>query len=369
MRAQRFDPALVRLLVFLGALAVLAALLVLARKLLLPLLLGLAVAYLLDPAVSSLERRGIGRAVGTAAIGFVALLVVAALLLALLPALADQARELVDRLPEYEARVRAEILPFVENLKSRYPEQLESVRRRVVETVRERGPQMLEAALERLGAVFSSLLGLFLFVLKLIFVPVFAFYLLVDFPQLKRGIVSLIPVPYRDATLARLGEVDDAVASFLRGQLTIAVVLAAINGVGLTLVGVPLGLLVGVVAGLANLIPYMSLVVGLAPAMLLVWIEHQSLPRLLAVVAIFTGAQLLEGTVLSPRILSRSVNLHPVWVLLAIIVGGNLFGFVGMLVAVPAAAAIQVFVRHWLATYRASAIYLGEAPAAPPPGS
>ncbi|HEX9800587.1 MAG TPA: AI-2E family transporter [Thermoanaerobaculia bacterium] len=364
MKPRRVDPSLLRLLAFVGALLALAALLFFARKLLLPLLLGLAVAYLLDPAVSWLERRGVSRGLGTAVIGCVALLLVAALLLTLVPALIGQARELVERLPEYDARIRAEVLPFIEDLKSKYPEQFETLRLRVVETVRERGPQMLEAALQRLGGVFSSLLGFFLFLLQLIFVPVFAFYLMVDFPKLKHGIVELVPIPYREVTVARLSEVDDAVASFLRGQLTIAFILAAINGIGLTLVGVPLGLLVGVVAGLANLIPYMSLVVGLAPAMLLVWIEHQSLARLVAVVAIFSGAQLLEGTVLSPRILSRSVHLHPVWVLLAIIVGGNLFGFVGMLVAVPAAAAIQVFVRSWLVAYRGSSVYLGESPPA-----
>jgi predicted PurR-regulated permease PerM len=161
-------------------------------------------------------------------------------------------------------------------------------------------------------------------------------------------------------------------SSFLRGQLIIALILAAINGVGLTLLGVPMGLLVGIVAGLANMIPYMALVVGLAPALLLSWIEHQSVARLVGVLLIFGGAQLLEGTVLSPKILSKSVDLHPVWILLAIIVGGRLFGLPGMLVAVPAAAGIQVFARHWLVAYRRSSLYgadaeVGAAAAAPAP--
>ena len=160
-------------------------------------------------------------------------------------------------------------------------------------------------------------------------------------------------------------EVDDSLASFLRGQLTIAVVLALINGIGLLILDVPFGLGIGIVAGLANMIPYMALVVGLLPALILCWAEHQSWLYLAGVVGVFGGAQLLEGTVLSPRILSRSINLHPVWVLLAIIAGGSLFGFIGMLLAVPVAATIQVFVRHWLELYRSSAIYQ---PAAAPPG-
>jgi predicted PurR-regulated permease PerM len=113
-------------------------------------------------------------------------------------------------------------------------------------------------------------------------------------------------------------------------------------------------------AGLANVIPYMSLAVGLLPAMALVWAEYQSGARVLGVVLLFSATQLLEGAFLSPRILGRSVDLHPVWVLLAIIVGGSLFGLLGMLIAVPAAAAIQVFARHWLAAYRRSQVFRGD---------
>jgi predicted PurR-regulated permease PerM len=359
-RLRRLDPAMVRLIGFVAALAALAAILVFAGRVFLPLILGLALAYLLDPAVSWLERRGWSRAVGTSVIAIAVALAVVLFFVVLAPILVGQARELVHRLPEYRAEIESRIRPLLDRLQTDYPAQFDEVRGRIEQIVQERWPQMLESAAGWLGGAFSSLLGFLLFLLDLIFVPVFAFYLLVDFPKLKSGALSLVPVPYRAITISRLGEVNAAVSSFLRGQLTIAMILAAINGVGLTLVGVPLGLLVGIVAGLANMIPYMALVIGLAPALLLVWIEHQSVPRLIAVAAIFTGAQMLEGTVLSPRILSKEVNLHPVWVLLAIIVGGRFFGLVGMLVAVPVTAAMQVFVKHWLVAYRASSAYLGE---------
>ena len=364
----KLDPALVRLIGFVGVAAALLGVLVLGRRLLLPLLLGLAVAYLLDPAVNWFERRGRSRALGAAVIAAVAALALTVFLGILLPILARQVQELGERLPQYRADLAAKFEPLRERLEARYPAQLELLRTKAADTVREKWPQMVESAVAWLGGVFSSVLDFLLFVLNLVFVPVFAFYLMVDFPKLKASLAGLVPIPYREVTLARAREVDSAVAGFLRGQLTIAVILAAINGIGLTLVGVPLGLLVGIVAGMANLVPYMALVVGLVPAMLLVWVEHQSIARLLAVVLIFSGAQLLEGTVLSPRILSRSVKLHPVWVLLAIIVGGNLFGIVGMIVAVPAAAAIQVFVRHWLVSYRSSAVYLGDDAAGPAVG-
>lgn len=351
---------MVRLIAFVAALAVTVALLFFARRLLLPLLLGLTVAYLLDPAVTWFERRGRSRVTGTAVIAAIATVALLAFLLILVPILGHQVTELRDRFPEYREQIEARFEPIRERLEARYPAELEELRQRAEQTIREKWPQLIESAISTLGGVFSSVLGFLLFLLNLIFVPVFAFYLMVDFSKLKSAIQDLIPVPYRAITLARLGEVDAAVSSFLRGQLTIAVILAAINGVGLTVIGVPLGLLIGIVAGLANMIPYMALVVGLAPALLLVWIEHQSLARMIAVIVVFSGAQMLEGTVLSPRILSKKVNLHPVWVLLAIIVGGNLFGIVGMIVAVPATAAIQVFLRHWLVAYRASSIYRGD---------
>jgi predicted PurR-regulated permease PerM len=365
--ARTRDPAMLRLVTFAVALTAIAAVLFFARDMLLPLLLGLALAYVLDPAVSWLARRCRGsRAIATALVFCAMVVALTGFLLVVVPLINAQLVEMRQRFPVYRAELEARVVPVLEQAQQAYPIQYEALREKLQSVVQEKWPEMIRSAFGWLGGVFSSVLGFLLFLLDLIFVPVFAFYLLVDFPKLKEGIRQLVPHAYRAVTIERLGEVDEAVSSYLRGQLLIAMILAAINGIGLTVIGVPMGLVVGIVAGLANMIPYMALVVGLAPALLLCWIEHQSLGRLLAVALVFAGAQMLEGTVLSPKILSKSVNLHPVWVLLSIIVGGRLFGLAGMLVAVPAAAAIQVFVRHWLATYRASAIY-GAAPRAAAP--
>jgi predicted PurR-regulated permease PerM len=298
--------------------------------------------------------------------------VITGFFLYLVPAMGEEIRSMGERLPEYGERLRGQIEPLLDRVQARYPEQFVEMRDRAIEAARENLPRLASSVGRWLSNVFDSVRGFILFLLNLIFVPVFAFYLLVDFPKVKRGMTDLVPVPYREVVVDRVREVDQAVASFLRGQLTIALILAFINSVGLVVIGVPLGLVIGIVAGFANMIPYMSLVVGLLPAVLLCWAEHGSWVRVILVVAVFTGGQLLEGTYLSPRILGRSVNLHPVWVLLAIIIGGSFFGIFGMLIAVPAAAAIQVFLRHWLESYRASRIYRGEdspAPAQPPPGT
>lgn len=366
---KRPSPAVLRLLVFVGGLIAVVVLLVVFSDIFQPLLLGLGIAYLLDPAVSALERKGLSRTFGASFIAALVVLAMVALVLFVVPAIGEQLERLSDRMPEYQARIRAQIEPWLDKLQARYPEALAELQARLVASVRENLPTVAGKVGQWLAGFFGNVLQLVLFLLNLIFVPVFAFYLLVDWPRLKAGLSALVPRPYREVTHARLAEVNDAIASFLRGQLVIALILAVINSVGLLLLGVPFGLAIGIVAGLANMVPYMALVVGLAPALLLAWAEHQSWLHLLGVVAVFGGAQLLEGTVLSPRILSRSVNLHPVWVLLAIIAGGSLFGFVGMLIAVPAAAAIQVFVKHWVRLYKESAVYDPDLAAAAPPSA
>jgi predicted PurR-regulated permease PerM len=362
---RKIPTAFLRLVVFAGGLVAIVALLVAGRDVFMPLLVGLAIAYLLDPAVTWFTRHGRSRLFGVIAIAALAVLALAGFLMYVVPAIAAQFQHLSASLPRYAASLKAQLLPWLAGIEQRFPRQYAEVQGRATEALRENFPRLATSLSAWLARVLGSVLGFFLFLLDLVFVPVFAFYLLVDFPKIKQRALDLVPLPYRALTLERAREVDAAISGFVRGQLTVAAILAVLNSAGLLLLGVPLGIAIGLAAGLANVIPYMSLVVGLLPAALLCWAEYQSEPRVLGVVALFTATQLLEGTFLSPRILGKSVDLHPVWVLLAIIVGGSLFGFLGMLIAVPAAAAIQVFARHWMAAYRRSQVYLGDEPAPP----
>jgi predicted PurR-regulated permease PerM len=350
---------MLRLLIFSGSLIAVLVILIVFDSIFMPLILGLAIAYLFDPVVSWFEARGRSRVTGVVVLCLVLLLAVGGLVGYLIPAINNQLDRLRENWPRYAEQLKKHTKPLLGKIEDRFPEEIEQLQANAEAWVKENLPRLASSVGRALKNTFSSLLSFVLFLLNLIFVPVFAFYLLVDLPKIKRGATELIPLPYRALVLARLAEVNGAVSSFLRGQLTIALVLAAINATGLLILGVPLGLVIGLIAGLANMIPYMALIVGLGPALLLCWAEYQSVPRLVGVLLVFGGAQLLEGTVLSPRILSRSVNLHPVWVLLAIIAGGSLFGFFGMLLAVPVTAAIQVFVRHWLGLYRSSDIFTG----------
>jgi predicted PurR-regulated permease PerM len=357
---QRFDPALVRLVVFLGGLALAMFLVIRFDEIFFPLISGLTIAYLFDPAVSWFEHRGRSRTVGVVAILAIVVLLSTGFLLYVVPAIGAQFQKLGERLPDYQARLEHQLTPLLERVNAQYPAELTQLKIKARAALEENLPDLATKLGTWLGQLFGNVLHVVLVLLNLIFVPVFAFYLLVDFPKIKAAARDLIPVPYRTMVLDRLAEVDRAIAGFVRGQLTIAMVLAAINATGLLILGVPMGLAIGILAGLANLIPYMALVVGLVPALLLSWVEHQSVARVVGVVVVFSLAQLLEGMVLSPRILGKSVDLHPVWVLLAVIAGGSLFGLIGMLISVPVAAAIQVFVRHWLHIYKGSRVYRGD---------
>ncbi|MCH7666716.1 MAG: AI-2E family transporter [Acidobacteria bacterium] len=364
---KRPDPAILRLIVFLGGLVALLALLIAFRKVFLPLLLGLLVAYLLDPAVTWFERHRRSRLFGVVVITAALALTLVMVAVFLIPALGHQLERLADRLPEYQRQMRSQLEPLFARVEARYPAEIENFQTRAVEGIRENFFKLAGSIGRAVKGVFTNLFGFVLALLNFVFVPVFAFYLLVDLPKLKQALLALVPIAYQEVVVARVSEVDRAISSFVRGQLVIALILAAINATGLMLLDVPFGLGIGLIAGLANMIPYMALVVGLAPALALAWAEHQEVIRLLGVVAVFGGAQALEGMFLSPRILGRSVNLHPVWVLLSIIAGGSFFGFVGMLAAVPVAASIQVFARHWLEIYRNSAVYKGAPSKVVPP--
>jgi predicted PurR-regulated permease PerM len=363
---RRPNPELLRAIVFAGALIAVLAVLVALRHVFLPLLLGLTFAYLADPAITWYERRGGSRAVAAIAIAFVVVGLATGFVLYLVPAIGAQVRRLQESLPRYAALIQTQFLPWLHDLQQRFPKPYAEIEARATEALRNNMPQVAAGIAARMAAVFGSALNLFLFLLNLIFVPVFAFYLMVDFPKLRHGARELVPLPYRERVLERAHEIDRTLSSFVRGQLTISAVLAVVWSTGLMALGVPLGLVLGLAAGLANMIPYMWLVIGLLPAALLCWADTQSPAHVLGVVAVFLGGHLTDALFLSPRILSRSVDLHPVWILLAIILGGHLFGLFGMLIAVPTAAVLQVFLHHALASYYQSSLYRGDSP--PPVG-
>lgn len=371
-RAVRLVAVLVGLGLFLWAFRAVAPILT-------PFFVAFAIAYFLNPPVSALERSferrlppALRARVGprTLAVGLLVATVTVALtgaVLFVVPVVADQLKAAAAKAPAYVTTLRARIEPLYQRLNLRYPEETAEARERIVEAVKNHLPELVGPVTRVVQGMFSSALSFVLTILNLVVIPVFAVYLLFDMNHIQQGLKELVPWRLRPYVYSRFGEVGRLLAAFVRGQVTVCLILGLFYAIGLSLVGVPMGLVVGFVIGFFNIIPFMSYVLGLPLALALSWVDDPSLTRLVVVAAIFSFGQFAEGNFISPRIVGESLGLHAVVVMLAVLVGGTLFGFPGMILAVPTTAALSVFWADLKAAYLRSAFYThGVSPAEEP---
>jgi len=324
------------------------------RGVLLPFVAGMVVAYLLDPICDRLERWGLSRTVATILLTVLFLLIVVAALMLLVPAVAGQFARLVERAPDIAAAVREQIAALLALVESR-----------VDPAVMERIQSALAGSANRLfswttnviagvlsgGAAVANTLSL------IVITPVVTFYLLRDWDRISKTVDGWLPRAHASTIRELSGEVDRTLAGFLRGQGTVCLLLGIFYAAGLSAAGLEFGLIVGLVAGLLSFIPFVGSIVGLLLAVGLAFAQFDDWLRIAIVAAIFFAGQALEGNILTPRLVGRSVGLHPVWVIFAILAGGALFGFVGVLLAVPAAAVVGVGTRFALDRYLESPYY------------
>ncbi|WP_136634628.1 AI-2E family transporter [Pseudooceanicola onchidii] len=318
----------------------------------LPFVLGGAVAYFLDPVADRLERLGASRALATAIITLGAILIFVLLALLVVPTLINQAVALFDTAPKVLQNLQA-------FLTAKFPELLDqgSTLRQsltaVGETIQSKGGQLLQTALTSVGSLLNV-------VMLFVIVPVVAFYLLFDWDRMVAKIDDLLPRDHAPTIRQLAREIDSTLASFIRGMGTVCLILGTYYAVALMLVGLQFGLVVGAFAGLITFIPYVGALLGGALAIGLAlfqfWGDWVSIGL---VAGIFVLGQVIEGNVLTPKLVGNSVGLHPVWLIFALSVFGSLFGFVGMLVAVPVAAAIGVVMRFIISRYKDSRLYRG----------
>lgn len=341
-----------------ASVAVLAFVLWLLHQILLPFVVGLAIAYLLDPLANRIEQLGVKRVF--AALLIVGLFVLGLVLLAILmvPILGNQLNALILKLPDYVARLQALVTdPNRPWLSKIVGEGFLDAQQSTSELVKQ-GVGWLAAFLRSLwsgGRALISLLSL------LVVTPVVAFYCIYDWPRMVAAIDSWVPRPHRD-TLRRLGhQINAAIAGYVRGQSAVCLLLAVYYALGLSIVGLNFGLLIGLISGVITFIPYVGsltgLVIGVGVAIAQFWPAYTPI---LFVLGIFLVGQLMEGTVLSPKLVGQTIGLHPVWLIFALLAFGYLFGFVGLLLAIPLAAATGVIVRFGLQQYLASPLYTGE---------
>ncbi|HRQ82665.1 MAG TPA: AI-2E family transporter [Azospirillaceae bacterium] len=326
---------------------------------LLPFVAGLAIAYLLDPSVDRLELWGLPRWAATAAALLMFMLAIFLAALLLVPLIQAQVAHLLDVLPGYAARAREAITPLVENLVARLsPDDVARLRGAV-------GQHVGDVA-GWIGGVVRGVLssGVALFdVLSVLFItPIVAFYLLRDWDRLVAAVDSWLPRRHLDTVRAQCREIDATLAGFLRGQAAVCMALGGFYAVALSLAGLDFALVIGLLSGILSFIPYVGSLFGLAASVGLAALQFDELWRVGLVAGIFIVGQAAEGNFLTPKLVGDRVGLHPVWVMFSLLAGGALFGFLGVLLAVPVAASLGVVVRFLLRQYLASPLYRGTLP-------
>lgn len=318
--------------------------------------ISLFLAYLLDPVIDRLEAIGLSRSLAIVLMTVVGLLGVLGLVLLMKRPLQTQINQMVELAP----RLAREMYTFLVELARSWSlpfeqERLESYVGRLQTWAEANFTSVIERVWRVVQQMFTGLTAFVVSMVHITLVPVLTFYLLRDYDILHQRLYAALPPLWRPTIADWLGELEHVLGGFLRGQFTIALILAGLYALGLSLLGVPMGMLLGIISGLANMVPYMSLIVGLIPALLLCALrETPELWHILGVLLVYSGGQCLEGMYLSPRIIGQETGLHPVVVMVAIMIGGTLFGLTGLVLAVPVAALLKVVLSRWHRAWKAT---------------
>lgn len=345
--------------IWLGAAFVVAVLLYFLHNILSPFLVGILLAYLADPLVDRLERLGLSRTWGVVVVFSLFTLIFLALLLVLVPMLAKQLLRLYELAPQMLDWLQHVALPWVQSRLGLADGfwKFDKIKAAIGEHM----GQTTDIVGVLLSQATASSLALIGWLANLVLIPVVGFYLLRDWDLMMAKLRSLLPRQREPQVVGLAGECHEVLGAFVRGQLLVMLALGVIYSSGLMLVGLELGLLIGMLAGLAAIVPYMGFIIGIGAALVAGLFQFGGeLYPMLGIVAVFMVGQTLEGMVLTPLLVGDRIGLHPVAVIFAILAGGELFGFTGVLLALPVAAVIMVLLRHVHDLYKESDMYAGE---------
>jgi len=334
-----------------------AVLLYLLAPVLTPFLIGAGLAYLGDPVADWLEARRLSRTAAVVVVFSVMVLAAATAVAVILPLLQQQLAVFVAKLPDYLDWLQHHALPWLQTqlgITGIAPD-LESIKQALLAHWQEVGG----VGAQIVGAITRSWLTILGWLANLLLIPVVTFYLLRDWDKLLARIGELLPRRIAPVAVRLAKDCDQVLGYFLRGQLTVMLALAVIYSLGLWWVGLELALLIGMVAGLVSFVPYLGLIIGVLAAGIEALIQFHDAMHVLQVLLVFAVGQSLESLVLTPYLLGDRIGLHPLGVIFAILVGGQLFGFVGVLLALPAAAVIGVLLRYAHERYLDSRLYAG----------
>jgi predicted PurR-regulated permease PerM len=337
-----------------------AAVLYNASTVFLQLFIAFALAYILNPAVLFLERKLVNRIVSILIVFSTTLVVCTGFTVFLAISISGELSNMQLNLPGY-AQHLYEITPATikSYLGIETPDRLTLRLNELQQQARGMSPDLLKPLLAFLQRAFSSTIGLILAVLGYFIIPVYLFYLLADWPQLKRFVDSFIPERFLGSYHEKLGEVDTVLSGFIRGQLSVCAILAVLYSIGLFFIGIDLAIAIGTLAGITFIIPYVGTIIGIVLSVAMAFLKFHDILHPLLCLGWFGLVQGLEGTVITPKVVGKTVGLHPLVAIVALLIGGQIFGLMGMLLAVPVTAVLQVFLRSLADWYRNSEFYRG----------
>lgn len=324
------------------------------NSILTPFILGIAIAYLLDPVMRKMSVRRVPRWASAGAILFLFFGTLGLLFILLAPLAFRQAQELIQQIPNYLQNTLAYLGPYLTWIQDRVgPDYIEQINT----YVKDNAGKLFGVTGGIVGGVAAG--GKFVVgaATTLVLTPLVAFLMMIEWPRIVKWVESLYPRQHADLIRGLLKKIDGKVAGFIRGQITVAFILGMIYAIALAIAGLNYGFLIGLGAGIFSIIPLVGSTFGLVVAVVVAWFQVGDFAYVAVIAAIFFSGQFIEGNFLSPKIVGDSVGLHPLWIIFALMAGGSLFGIVGMLIAVPVAAVIGVLSGFAIDRYKASPLY------------
>ena len=319
------------------------------RTILLPFVIGIAVAYFLDPVVDKLEERKWNRSLATLFTLFVFLALVIFLVFLLVPVLTNQLKNFAQFLPIVKDKLQLIIDAVAGILNNKVDAKVLDV---PASGLIKWSTKMLGGVIDG-GAAIADLLSLFLIT------PLVAFYLLRDWDLIVEKVYDWFPIKHKATLQEQLNEIDKKLAAFVRGQGTVCLILASYYAITLTMTGLEFGVVIGVFAGLISFVPFVGAIFGGLLSIGLAYLQFEAWTNIVIIAGIFILGQILEGYILTPKFIGEAVGLHPVWVIFSLLAGGALFGFLGVLLALPMAAIVGVLFRFCIDHYKNSSFYNG----------
>jgi predicted PurR-regulated permease PerM len=324
---------------------------------LLPLFIAFGMAYAFNPLVDALHKRGVARSLAAIALLIVVIGSLVLLLIHVIPLLIEQIHDFAQHFPDFVSTA----LQRLSSVADRYGIGLPVERDALIEKLRERVNRMsmtgLSPVLAATGHMIAGAGSVILSILNIFIVPVFFFYFLRDFPSMRRTVLGLVPPRHQALARSFYRRFDAVLSGYIRGQLLVALILGCVFAIGLFAIGIKFGVVIGLAAGLLNVIPYVGQATGLVLSLIMALVDYRGAGPLIAVPILFGVANFLEGNFITPRIVGNKVGLTPIWSIISLIVGGELAGFGGILVAIPVAGCIRVVLLDLTERYRRSELY------------